>query len=596
MATTVSSTGLDFNQIKNGLKEYFQRQTEFSDYNFEASGLSNLLDVLAYNTHQNALTANFALNESFLTTAQLRSSLVGLANSLGYQVGSRSAAFAVVNLYVNDPSSPSSHTLPAGTSFTTTVNNKSYTFKTREAMTATNDGADNYYFVYDGSTNVPIYEGLTKSKTFLAGPAGENDTYVIPVKNLDLDTVVVSVYESVSSTNRISYTNINDATTINENSKIYAIKETPNGYYELTFGNGSRLSNEYPRAGYRIVVSYDVVAGPLANSARSFTPQSTVSGLTLNVTTVSSASGGAYKEDLESIRKNAPYLYATQNRMVTAEDYSALILRNYSGLIDDIKSWGGEENIPPKYGTVYVSIDFSTTDTSTIDLTKGKIRNLAKDLSVASFDIEFVDPNRTYIEVETFFQFNPNLTSSSQSGIETAVKNTMQSYFNANLGKFDQSFRRSNMLTQIDDTDPSILSSRATIKMQYRFVPTSGIDSYTITLPTSIATPKDDAYIIRSENFYLDGVICYLRNKLGTTDIEVINAGSGAVQLDNVGSYNAAAGTITLSGFSTTLISGTYFRITALPANEATINPLRNNILLYDATASTASAVLTDTV
>ena len=263
--------------------------------------------------------------------------------------------------------------------------------------------------------------------------------------------------------------------------------------------------------------------------------------------------------------------------------------------ISDIKSWGGEDNVPPKYGSVFISIDFETDNASVQEVTKGDITNLAKDLSVASFDIEFVEPNRTFLEVETLFQFNPYLTSSSQTAIETSVGQTMKNYFEENLGKFDQSFRRSNMLTEIDETDPSVLSSRATVRMQNRFTPQSGVDSYTITFPSSIAT-EEDAYTIKSTNFYFNGKVCFLRNRIETTVIEVIDTSTGKSEVDNVGNFYPSEGKIVLSGFTGSLISGTYFKITAVPANQATINPQRNNILIYDDEASSASAIITDTV
>jgi hypothetical protein len=595
MATTIKSTDLDFNNIKNNLKLFLAQKPEFADYNFEASGLSNLLDVLAYNTHYNALLANFALNESFLSTAQLRSSLVGLAGSLGYTVGSRRASYAVVNLYVTNPNAPSSMTMPAGFKFNTVINNKSYVFQTRETLIGYNDGANNYNFFVNNNLNIPIYEGLSKSKIFLAGPVSENDTYVIPVQNIDLDTVVVRVYDSPSATTYDLYTNINNATTIDSSSRIYVIKESPNGYYEVTFGNGVRLG-QFPQPGNKIEILYNVVSGPEANGARTFSPASTLSGFTVNVSTVAISSGGSYKEATESIRKNAPYVYAAQNRMVTAEDYAALTFRNFSNVIDDIKAWGGEENLPPKYGSVFLSIVFNTTNTTIQDTTKNSIRNLAKNLSVASFNIEFTDPAETYLEVETTFQFNPNLTSSSQTAVENLVKSTMQTYFNANLGGFDKSFRRSNMLTSVDASDQSVLSSRADIKMQKRFVPVFGTPTYTIEFPTSISVPLDLSTVIRSDTFYLSGKVCYFRNKQDTTTIEVVNTSDGTILLDNIGYYDALSGVVTLSNFTGTLITGNYIKVTAIPSNPAVINPLRNNILLYDGAASVARAVVTDTI
>ena len=595
MATTIKSTDLDFDTIKNNLKVFLAQKPEFADYNFEASGLSNLLDVLAYNTHYNGLLANFALNESFLSTAQLRSSIVGLAGGLGYTVGSRKASFSVVNLSVTNNDNPSSITMPAGTRFSTTVNSKSYTFQTRDTVTAFSDGTGLYKFTLDGNRNIPIYEGVTRRKTFIAGPASENDTYVIPVNNLDLDTVTVKVYNSVSSNDFTLYTNIINSTTINSNSVIYVVKESPNGYYELTFGNGVRLGKT-PQPGDKIEVDYTTVSGPEANGSKSFVPEATLDGKTINVTTVSGSSSGSYKEELESVRKNAPFQWSAQNRMVTAQDYAALILRNFSNVITDIKSWGGEDNVPTKYGSIFVSMVFGTDDPVVIANTKADILTLAKDLSVASFNVEFVDPVETYLEVTTVIQFNPTLTSTSQTSIESDVKEAMQTYFDTNLGGFSQSFRRSNMLTDIDSKDNSILSSRADIKMQNRFVPSPTTPLQTVIYSAAISAPLDDGYVIQSDTFYYNGKVCVLRNLLESSIIQVIEVSTGLPLVDNIGSYSATDGTVSLVNFTGTLITGSYIRITALPANPSVINPLRSSIIRYDAQASRARAVLTDTL
>lgn len=596
MATTINSTDLDFDTLRNNLKTFLASQDEFKDYNFEGSALSNLLDVLAYNTHHNALVANFALNESFLSTAQLRSSLVSLAGGLGYSVGSRKASFATVQLYVENVSNPSSMTLPAGFSFTTSLDNKSYTFKTRETLTAFNNGSNQYFFQLNGNGSIPIYEGVSKTKTFISSPNSSNDTYIIPAKNIDLDTVVVRVYDDFSSSNYNVYTNINKATSIDQNSRIFVIKEAPNGFYEMNFGNGVRLGKS-PSAGNKIEVSYDIVSGPDANGASSFTSNDTVSGLEVQVVTIANSTGGSLKENIDSIRKNAPYQYAAQNRMVTAEDYSALILRNYSSVLSDIKSWGGEENIPPKYGAVFVSLSFKDGINTTVQTTtKDNIRDLVRDFSIVSFDVEFADPINTFLEVTTRFQFNPNLTSSSQTAIEQLVRSTVESYFSENLGEFDQSFRRSNLLTEIDAIDPSVLSSRAEIKMQNRFVPRTGITSYTIQYPAPIANPDDVNYIIRSGNFLYEGKTCSMRNRLNSNIIELINLKTGQVVLDNVGYYDADTGLLYLTLFSGTILTGDNIKITAIPSNQSVINPVRNNIIKFDADASLALATLTDTV
>ena len=598
MATTIKSTDLDFNEIKNSLKVHLQNSAEFSDYNFEASALSSLLDVLAYNTHQNSLVANYALNESFLSTAQLRSSLVGLASSLGYTVNSRTASYAVVNLFTTiNVNPPSSVTLPAGSTFSSTVDNKTYTFQTRNTLIARNNGSDQYFFAIDGNQNVPIYEGVVKTKSFIAGQGSDLDSYVIPVTNLDLDTVKVTVFDSPSAINGKTFININGATSINEKTRLFVCKETPNGFYELSFGNGVRLGSQAPVAGNKILVEYTAVSGAEANGARTFSPDAQIAGgYDITVTTIAQSGGGNAKESIESIRKNAPYIYASQNRMVTAEDYAALTLRSYANVIKDIKAWGGEDNFPATYGSVFLSIEFSTTDATVIANTKEQITNLAKDLSVASFDIKFSDPVDTFLEVKTFFQFNPNLTSSSRSQVESNVASVMETHFKNNLGAFDKSFRRSNMLSAIDAVDGSVLSSRAEISMQSRFDPKLGAIDYIINYPTSISLPDDTLYVISSGNFFINGKICFLRNVLDSNVIQAISVATGIAEVDDIGSYDAGAGTVTLNSFGGTLINGEYVKINATPANQSVINPFRNNILKFDATASTALAVLTDTV
>ena len=601
MATTIKSSELDFDTIKNNLKTYLEETNEFSDYNFEASGLSSLLDVLAYNTHYNSLLANFALNESFLSTAQLRSSLVALAGALGYTVRGNNASCATLRMYVVDPLIPSSITLPVGFKFSTTVDNKSYIFKTRTQLIARNNGANQYYFQLGENQNFAIFEGVEKVKTFIAGNVNENEGYVIPTDNMDLNTVKVRVYADTATSAYDAYTNINDATTLNKDYRIFVMKEAPNGQYELTFGNGARLG-KFPQPGNKIEVIYDQVAGAAANGARTFTAiddilDQTGTKLTPVITTIDGSRAGSGKESLESIRKNAPYLYSAQNRMVTAQDYASLVQRKFSNVIEDIKAWGGEDNVPAVYGRVYLSIIYNTEQQEVIDTTETAIDQLVRDLAVASFEVRFEPPSTTYIEIDAKFQWNPNLTTLGQTAIETKVANTIESYFTDNLGGFDESFRRSNMLTDIDNSDPSVLSSRASVKMQNRFVPTTGKVNYTIEYPTTIAAPDDKDYIIQSENFNVGGKVAFLRNKLNSRTIELIDVSTGVPLQDSIGDYDENLGTINFSNFTGTLITGNSFiRITAVPSNESTITAVRSNLIEYDKTASTVEAVITTTV
>ena len=624
MATTIKSTALDFTNIKANLKDYLRTQTEFKDYDFEASGLSNILDVLAYNTHINGLTSNFALNESFLGTAQLRSSVVSLATGIGYIPDSKTASQGTAQISVDLSAlsgRPATIDLPAFSKLTTTVDDIAYTFQTKEIFTAADNGTGQYVFkTSSGSSAIPIHEGTTKTKTFLVGEYNEADVYIIPDLNMDTDTAIVRVYDTYGSTSNTIYTNIKDATTINENSTIYILKEAPNGYYHLSFGSvksglTAGVLGKAPVAGNAIEVEYIATSGRTANGATSYTPSSTVTVLgtaySLTASVPGKSVGGDERESIESIRKNAPFQYATQNRMVTPEDYTSIILRNYSTLINDIVSWGGEDDPYPKFGTVFTSISFEDDVSAERQVeTKAGITQLVKQLAVVSFGIEYTDPVNTFIESNIHYQINPQLTSLSNNTISTSINTVVSNYFASTLGKFAKSFRRSNLLTLIDDVSPAVLSSRAVIRMQQRITPTLNTsNSFTLTFPNVISQPifslfpiRDD-YVVRSSNFEVDGATCQIINETyvvggiakSSNKLQVVNISTGLVVVDNIGEYSASTRQVKIVSFKPTSITGASqtIKISVLPANQSAISPLRNDILLYDADESTILPVTT---
>lgn len=607
MATTIKSTNLDFTSIKNNLKTFLAQQDEFADYNFEASGLSNVLDVLAYNTHYNGLIANFALNESFLGTAQLRSSLVSLAEGIGYIPKSKTASRAVVNFSVNLASlaqRPSTLSLAPGVVFESSIDDVTYAFQTRETVTATDDGSGLYQFkTNSGTANIEIFEGTQKTKTFIADAVSQDALYIIPDKNLDIDTAIVRVYESPTSIAFSTYQNLKNATLINSATALYILKESPNEYYELSFGDGVTFGVT-PKAGYKIEVDYLSVAGAAANEGSVFTPISQVnvggSGYTISAQTVTNSLGGDAKETNQSIRVNAPFQYATQNRMVTADDYSSLVLRNFSTLIKDIKSFGGEDALKPEYGAVYMSIVFeddvpSTTQTAT----KNSIQELVDQLSVVSFRLRFLDPVTTFIETNSFFQFNPKLTTLSLNSITDSVNVVVRDYFSANTGKFGEAYRRSNILTLIDEVSPAVLSSRMEVKMQQRIVPRlDAQNDFTLRYPASIAPADDVNYIVNSTPFNVDGQAVKIRNKLSSTKLEIVSLDGLTVVVDNVGSFDPANGVLSLVGFKPNSIIGgvNFIKVSVIPANQSAISPQRQDILEFDEDPSFASAVIVTSV
>lgn len=604
MATTIKSTSLDFDAIKNNLKTFLAEKEEFADYNFEASGLSNILDVLAYNTHYNALTANFALNESFLGTAQLRSSILSLAEGIGYIPDSMTSAQAIVNLTLN-LSGVTDRTpeiqIPTGYKFNATVDNEEFIFQTQENISATDNGSGLYEFKnIAGSKNIKVFEGIERVKTFLVSRAEDNAVYIVPDRTMDIDTAIIRVYEVPSSSTFTAYTSILKATTINANSTLYILKESPNGFFELSFGNGNTLGTA-PKTGSKVTVTYLAASGASANTAKVFEPQAQIrvgaSNYTMSVATVADAIGGSAKETTESIRQNAPFQYASQNRMVTAVDYSSLVLRNFSTLIKDIQSFGGEEALNPEFGTVFLSILFNAdVDDTTIATTKDSIVDLAAQLSVASFNVKFSDPVKTFIETRTFFQFNPSLTTLSRNTIQDSVNEVITNYFTDNLGKFNQSFRRSNLLTLVDDVSPSVLSSRTDVFMQRRFTPTlTKIQDHTLRFAAPLKAFDDVFYTITSSAFRYKNQTCILRNKLNTNKLEVFNTEGNEVIVDNVGNYTGD--TVFIVGLQIDNFVGSdgFIKISAKPANESAISPLREDVLELDPSNTFSRVVEIDT-
>ena len=602
MATNIQSTQLDFATIKNSLKTYLAQQTEFTDYNFEASGLSNILDVLAHNTHFNGLIANFALNESFLNTAQLRSSVVSHAESLGYNPRSTTSAIAYLNISVRntDPGRPTSATLPKYSTFTATVDEITYTFYTLEAYTATDDGTGNYVFLNsDGTTGIPVVEGTLRTKTFYVGSVTDRLIYVVPDTTIDTSTVTVNVYNSATSSDFLTYTPLYNAVTVSASSTLYQLREAPNGYYELIFSDGI-TTGRAPIAGNKIVLTYLASNGENSNTASGFVASNQINiggtNYSLISTTSTAATGGSVKESIESIRQNAPISFAAQQRLVTADDYKALILSKYTAVSDCI-AWGGEDNLPnPEYGKVFVSLKFPDTYSETAKTSvKNSIQaNLIGPLSVMAITTEFVDPTTTFLECSTFFRFNPNRTNVTLKTTETSVTSLVANYFSNNLNVFGEPFRRSNILTEIDNLSDAILNSRMDIRVQQRFIPTLGSSAaYTVTFPVALAIPDDVNYIINSNTFTFNSRTCIIRNKLETNTLQIVDT-DGNIQVNDIGSYNATTGVVTITGFAPVTITGglNYIRITATPANQSTIIPLRNYVLNIDTTRSFASGII----
>ena len=605
MATTIKASDLDFDNIKASLKTYLSAKDDFEDYDFEGSALSNIMDVSAYNTHLNGLVANFALNESFLPTAQLRTSLVNHSLSFGYIPRSKTASRASLTVSINlqsAASKPESVTLPAGTSFTANVEGVEYTYRTLiDYVGYDTTGSGIYTFVDPlGNPTVTVLEGAITVKTFIAEPGTDRQVYVVPDPDLDLSTVAVQVYDDINSDTFTSYFSANATSggqiisAINEDTALYLPLETYNGYWEINFAIGGLTGNN-PTEGQIIRVTYLKTNGKNANGASVFIP--TFPNLTVNnvayplsITTTAKSSFGADKESTESIRVNAPLSYLAQNRLVAPSDYRGVIANGVPG-IKSINAWGGEDNIPAKYGKTMVSIVYEDTLTAAqIAATEQLIKtNLTDPLSVVGVEAEFVQPTFQYINVNTSFRYDVSSTNLTVEGINAKIRNTVASYFANNTGKFNDVIRKSRLQSVVDAADASILGNNISLTMSSRFVPAKNSagsfvkSAYTINFLSTIAAPLMTAAesIITSSRFTYNSKICTLRNApLHSTKIQIVDL-LGNVVVDNIGSYDPTTGTVLLTGFAPeSIVSGdSYISINAVPRDDSVFKPLRNTLI-----------------
>lgn len=341
-------SALDFDDIKQNLRSFLSQQSQFSDYNFEGSGMAVLLDILAYNTHYLSFNANMLANEMYIDSADTRKNLVSLAKMLNYSPKSGRSAKAVVDILLNTATG-ASVTLSRGTSFSSTMDGNSYKFVTNEDVTISPENG-----IYKFS-NIDIFEGTLASFNFTYLSEDTDFRFVLPNADMDTSTLTVQVQESVADTTTNTYTLANNYESINSDSKVFFLQETETGEFEIYFGDGifgKALSN-----GNIVKTKYIVTNRALANGASTFILTSgSIGGFSnVTITTVTSAQGGADEESKSSIRFNAPLSYAAQNRAVTTSDYEVKVLELYPNA-KSISAWGGEDDENPIYGTVNIAI------------------------------------------------------------------------------------------------------------------------------------------------------------------------------------------------------------------------------------------------
>ena len=577
---------LDFDAIKLNLKAFLQDQPEFSDYNFEGSGFSVLLDTLAYNTHYLGFNANMVANEMYLDSADIRKNIVSLAKMLGYTPSSVKSPIANVDITINGATG-STITMNKGTTFTSIIDNTTYQFVTNEDNTISPVNG-----VYKFS-NINLYEGTLVNFKYTVDSSDVDQKFIIPSINADTSTLKVQVQNSQTDTSKTSYTLASGLRGLDDTSKVYFLQETDTGKFEVYFGDdviGKKLSD-----GNIVILEYVVTNKEEANGSSSFSLSSNIGGFTdVTIVTKSNAQGGSEPETKESIRFNAPLQYTSQDRAVTTTDYETLIKSIYPN-VQSISAWGGEDDETPVYGVVKISIKPKSGSELT-NSTKSDIITKLKPYNVASVRPEIVEPSITSLLLVVNAKYNKQSTAKTAETLKSEIIETLTNYSTNTLSQFDGVFRFSKVTGLIDDVDSAILSNITTVKMRKEFTPTLATSTkYSVFFRNAIYNPHSGHMaVLSSTGFKIAGN----NNEMfldddGQGNVRLFYLVSGIKTIQNAtqGTIDYKTGEITLNSLNVASISNirgatsSRIEITVSP-NSNDVVPVRDQILEIDVSNS----------
>ena len=586
-------TEIDFEGIKTNLKNYLSTTTEFSDYDYEGAGINILLDLLAYNTHYTAMYANMLAAESFIDSAMLRKSVVSLAKNLGYIPFSSTSARAVVSLEFGLTAGVPS-VLPKGTVFTATKDDVDYSFTT----IATHD-IDKTTVPYK-CENIEIYQGIYTTSSFIYDEQSNSTKFEIPFENIDASTLSIYVLRSASDLSNadITWKKNTDFLSIDSTSKVYFLTENHRGRYQLTFGDG--ILGAKPERGSYIVAVYLRTDGLAANGIGTTTTgqsQFSFSGIDGNnynatVTTVTASYGGDNQESVEQIRRTAPRYYQSQDRAVTVQDYESIILREFDSA-RQVRVWGGDENDPPEYGKVFISVlpkgSFYLSDAQKQSL----MRNIIDKKKIVSVTSEIVDPDYTYILVECFATYDSSKSLTLERAIKDSLTIAIERYSFESLLTFGKSFRYSTLSRFLDLSSNSMVSNRISTKLAKKVLIQYGKTNYAMDFGNKLYHPQDGAApiartsIFKHRDNFNNIRDCILEDDgYGNIALYALFGRSKEVRVllnAKVGKIDYETGKVNLVGFAPTG-SGTlpYIQFTVVPDQRYDIVPKRNQVLVID--------------
>lgn len=576
--TTVNLIGLDFDTIKNNLKTYLRNNTQFKDIDFEGSNISQLIELLAYNTYLNGFYANMIGAEMFMDSATQRDAVVSRSKELNYTPRSFNSASATLAVTVTPASPVATVVIPEGTPFTSKVGSNTYTFSTEQSFILTTMNGTTF------SANVEVFEGFPVTESYTVNYANTSQRFVMSNPTIDTETIDVLIYEDGGST-PLEYTKTAELFGLDDQSKIYFVQAAESGQYEILFGDG--VFGRRPKDGAIVVVNYLAASGEQPNGASLFTADGSIDGHTnISITTLANASGGAVAEDIESIRFLAPRYYQTQGRAVTESDYEVL-LRNHFPEIQAISVYGGEDHVPPVYGKVFISVDIQDADGAP-QVKKDEYGAFLKERTPLGINTQFVDPDFMGVEVTTTVTYNTNTTTKLTSDIQALAHAAISQYNIDNLEDFKSTMRGSQLVAAIDGSDQSILSNDTTFQIVRTTVPTTGeIVSFTYDFGQALAGGA--AYVVDatqvnygdclfSSAFLFNGVRSVLiDDMLGNVWVGSYS-GSGITPITRVGTISYATGIVAIHNITIDSYEGAGIKVFVKPATRD-ISSSRNTIL-----------------
>ena len=505
----VNFSNVDFDQIKTSIKDYLRSNSNFTDYDFEGSNLSAIIDTLAYNTYITSYNANMVTNEVFIDSATLRENVVSLARNIGYVPRSRKAAKALVSFSVDCTNQTSvTLTLKAGIVLTTAnkFGGRNYTFAIPEDITVPvlSTGFANF-------DNVEVYEGTYINQTFTVSSRNPNQKFILPNVGIDADLIRVIVKDNELSSVRDKYQKFDSLIGVNKDSMVYFLQEIENERYEVIFGDGV-FGKKVEEPNF-IEVSYITSSGSDANGLQNFAfsgrlidngETSITTGISL-IYTDQSSSGGSSIESIESVKKYAPQIYASQNRAVTASDFEGLIPRIYAEA-ESVSAYGGEELTPPRYGEVFISVK-PYNGVYLSSAVKDNIKNELRKYSCAGIITKILDLKYLYVETESTVYYDTSKVASPNTVKNTIVDNITNYGNSTQLNKFGARFKYSKYIGMIDNSQSAITSNITTVSMRRDMEPVlNTYTEYEICYGNRFHIKSEDGYNIKSSGFKVSGI------------------------------------------------------------------------------------------